>query len=158
VLEQVDVLYDHEDQIMCSDLVEFAIDKLMLVSLDASGLILVRNISKDPEEILQRIQLNDLNIPQNIMDPEVVKLQKLQFVSMHCSNPFKLVWVRDVVKDGPKLLMIDTESSKLTGFYGEDAKPRFEKELKLPPMLQFKRSLVLDALSSSMVLWTNYFK
>ena len=158
MLEQVDILYDHEEQIMCSDLVEFAVDKLMLASLDASGLILVRNISKDPEEILQRIQLNDLNIPQNIIDPEVVKELNLQFISMHRSNPFKLVWVRDSVKDGPKLLLIDTELSKLTGFYGEDSKPKFEKELKLPPMLQYKRSLVLDSLSSSMVLWTNYFQ
>ena len=76
---------------------------------------------------------------------------------MHRSNPFKMVWVRDVVKDGPKLLLIDTESSKMSGFYGEETEPRFKKQMKLPPILQDKNSLVLDSLSTSMVLWLEYF-
>ena len=106
---------------MCSDLIESSKDELLLASLDSSGLLLIRNIadSSTVETIIQKIEL-DLKVPQNSMDDEHILHHKFQFVSMHQANPYKIIWTRDKVENGPKLILVDTETNRLQGFYEEE--------------------------------------
>lgn len=54
---------------------------------------------------------------------------------MHVANPFKIIWTRDKVEDGPKLILVDTDANTLRGFYGEESEPRFDEKVEFPPLM-----------------------